>query len=133
MNMIIGQRIKFFREKAGLTQNQLAELAEISREAIGNYEKDRRMPPVDIAQRIASALEISVDDLIYPDGTKKPIEARLNLSDDPDLEELTRALDERRAILTNLIHKIDSMNDAGMQKTVEYVRDLIKIQEYKKP
>ena len=129
--MIIGQRIKFFREEAGLTQNQLAELADISREAIGNYEKGRRVPPVDIAQRIAAALEMSVDDLIYPDGTK-PVKARVNLSDG-DIEELSRALDARSAIITDIIQNLDKMNDAGKQKAVEYVRDLVKISEYKKP
>jgi len=131
MNMIIGQRIKFFREDAGLTQSQLAELADISREAIGNYEKGRRVPPVDIAQRIAAALEMSVDDLIYPDGMK-PVKVRAILSDG-DIEELSRVLDARSAIITDIIQNLDKMNDAGKQKAVEYVRDLVKISEYKKP
>jgi transcriptional regulator with XRE-family HTH domain len=128
--MIIGQRIKFFREEAGLTQHQLAELADVSREAIGNYENGRRVPPVDIAQRIATALEMSVDDLIYPDGTK-PKKASVPL-DDAGMEELAKSLDERSAIITDIIQNLDKMNDAGKQKAVEYVRDLVKISEYKK-
>jgi transcriptional regulator with XRE-family HTH domain len=130
MNMIIGQRIKFFREEAGLTQHQLAERADVSREAIGNYENGRRVPPVDIAQRIATALEMSVDDLIYPDGTK-PKKASVPL-DDASMEELAKSLDARSAIITDIIQNLDKMNDAGKQKAVEYVKDLVKISEYKK-
>jgi len=130
MDMIIGQRIKFFREDAGLTQHQLAEMADISREAIGNYEKGRRVPPVDIAQRIATALNMSVDDLIYPDGTK-PKKASVPLNDE-SLEALAKSLDARSKIITDIIQELDKMNDDGKRKAVEYVRDLAKIAEYRK-
>jgi hypothetical protein len=73
---------------------------------------------------------MSVDDLIYPDGTK-PKKASAPL-DDADMEELAKSLDERSAIITDIIQNLDKMNDAGKQKVVEYVRDLIKISEYKK-
>jgi len=130
MDMIIGQRIKLFREEAGLTQHQLAELAEVSREAIGNYEGGRRVPPVDIAQRIATALNMSVDDLIYPDGTK-PKKASVPL-DDEGMEALAKSLDARSKIITDIIQNLDKMNDDGKRKAVEYVRDLAKIAEYRK-
>ena len=130
MDMIIGQRIKFFREDAGLTQHQLAEMADISREAIGNYEKGRRVPPVDIAQRIATALNMSVDDLIYPDGTK-PKKASVPLNDE-GLEALAKSLDARSKIITDIIKELDKMNDDGKRKAVEYVRDLAKIAEYRR-
>jgi len=129
--MIIGQRIKFFREEAGLTQHQLSELADVSREAIGNYENGRRVPPVDIAQRIATALNMSVDDLLYPEGTK-PKKASVPL-DDAGMEELAERLAARSAIITDIIQNLDKMNDAGKQKAVDYVRDLVRIPEYKKP
>jgi transcriptional regulator with XRE-family HTH domain len=128
MKMIIGQRIAFFRKEAGLTQHQLAERADISREAIGNYEKGRRTPPVDIAQRIAAALNMSVDDLIYPDGMKPGMGSVL----DVDMEELQRTLDERSAIISEIIQNLDKMNEEGKQKAVEYVRDLVKISEYQR-
>src|SRR5690242_12483049 len=68
--MKIGQRIKLFREQKSLTQQQLADNSEISREAVGNYENGRRIPTTDIAERIARALGVSVNDLIYSDATK---------------------------------------------------------------
>ena len=126
--VIIGQRIKLFREEAGLTQNQLAELADISREAIGNYEKGRRVPPVDIAQRIATALKMSVNDLVYPDNVK-PKKASVPL-DDANLVELARTLDERSILITDVIQNLDKMNEAGKRKAVEYVRELTKIPDY---
>ena len=132
--MIIGQRIKFFREDVGLTQHQLAELAGISREAIGNYENGRRVPPVDIAQRIATALKMSVDDLIYPDNMKpkKRVYSEVDEFSDEDIQELSRTLDARNAILSALIKNFDMMNDDGKRKAAEHVSDLAKIPEYQK-
>ena len=129
--MIIGQRIKFFREEAGLTQNQLAERADISREAIGNYEKGRRTPPVDIAQRIAAALNMSVDDLLYPDNMK-PNKTRAFVFSDKNMKELSKKLDARSEIISEIVQNLDKMNEEGKQKAVEYVRDLVKIPEYRR-
>ena len=57
-------RISEFRKKAGITQPALAHLCGLaSYIVIQRYEKDQRTPPVDIAMRLARALNTTVEEL----------------------------------------------------------------------
>ena len=62
--------IKECRIKKGMTQIELAEKSGVHRTCIARYEKGKLKPSVVSLQRIAAALECSVDDLL------KPIERR---------------------------------------------------------
>lgn len=62
--MSIGQRIKLFRQKANISQEELAAKVGISRISMSNYERGERTPPVDIFLRIAQALHVSTDELL---------------------------------------------------------------------
>lgn len=60
----LGKRIGFFRNKKGLSQEQLSEILNLSREYITRIETNRRNPSLDILVDIANALGVSVDDLL---------------------------------------------------------------------
>lgn len=77
--MEIGKRIKFYREKLGLTQGDLATCAHISRISLGNYERGERVPPVDIFLRIAQALHVSTDELLEYDSQQDELTRCLNV------------------------------------------------------
>ena len=55
----LGQRIRYFRKKAGLTQKELAEMIGLSDSALRNYELDNRKPDRDTLTWIADALKVS--------------------------------------------------------------------------
>ena len=55
--------VKSRREKLGLTQDALAEKAKVGRVTISNAETGKYIPGVDIAIRLAHALDCSVEDL----------------------------------------------------------------------
>jgi transcriptional regulator with XRE-family HTH domain len=59
--MTLGERIKYRREKLGLTQMQLAEAAGLSRCLIYRYEADLHDPSLFNATCIADALGVSLD------------------------------------------------------------------------
>jgi transcriptional regulator with XRE-family HTH domain/molybdate-binding protein len=61
---MFGERLRRLRLARGLTQVQLAELAEVSRQLIGAVEADRHLPRVDAAVRLAAALSTSVEELL---------------------------------------------------------------------
>lgn len=63
--MNIGENIKKHRKKNGLTQSQLGEISGISRNAIINYENNKRVPNLDTLKKIASSLKIPITEL-YP-------------------------------------------------------------------
>lgn len=55
--------LKDLRKKIGLSQEELADLVGTSQSAISNYENGNRKLNIETAQKIAIALEISLDEL----------------------------------------------------------------------
>ena len=71
-NKTIGNNIKKFRiNKKNWTQKDLAEASGITRESIGNYERGDRTPPSDILAKIATSLNVKVQELLYTDEELK--------------------------------------------------------------
>lgn len=62
--MDIGNRIKELRIKMGLTQDQLADKCSLSKNAIWNYENNKRSPSIEILDKIAKALGVTINDLL---------------------------------------------------------------------
>jgi len=60
----ISNRIKEFRETKGLTQEDLAKSAQLSRPVISQFEQGQRTPSLKALQRIAKALNVEVNDLL---------------------------------------------------------------------
>jgi transcriptional regulator with XRE-family HTH domain len=56
---VFGSVLRFFRERAGLSQEELAELAHMSLSTIGSYETARRVPPRDAVAGLEAVTELS--------------------------------------------------------------------------
>ena len=57
-------RIRYYREKAGMSREELAEKVGISRETLFDYEMGYRSPPLSTFAEIAEALGVSMTDLL---------------------------------------------------------------------
>lgn len=55
---VVGKNIQLFRQSKGLTQERLAELANVSSSYIGYLERGLRTPSLDLLARIGNALEV---------------------------------------------------------------------------
>ncbi len=62
--MTLGQKLKEIRKKFGLSQEQLAEIMNVSRQAITKWEKDRGTPDVSNLQELSKIFGITVDYLL---------------------------------------------------------------------
>lgn len=62
--MTFGERLVMLRKKAGLTQDQVAKKAGITREVYNSYEKGIRTPRLEYLKRLADALETDYNGLI---------------------------------------------------------------------
>lgn len=60
----LGLRIRFFRKSRGLSQEQLAEYVNSSRNYIGYIETGKRTASLLLVVRIANCLEVSLEDLL---------------------------------------------------------------------
>ncbi len=59
----VGSGIRAWRKKAGLTMNQLAELADIDVGFLGYIETGKKAPSIATAAKLARALNLSLSDL----------------------------------------------------------------------
>lgn len=66
--MTIGNIIKIYRKKLNLTQEELAKKSGLSRNAIYNYENEKRSPDIKTVKRIAEALGVKFSELIGGDS-----------------------------------------------------------------
>ena len=69
--MTLGERIRDERKKRGLSQEELAEILNVSRQAITKWETDRGIPDIANLIRISEEFEISLDELIKGDNSVK--------------------------------------------------------------
>ncbi len=60
----LGQRIMHYIRMAGITQRELAIKVNVTEVSISRYVKDERVPKKEILERIADALDISLEELI---------------------------------------------------------------------
>ena len=60
--------VRVWREHRGLTQAQLAERAGVTQGAVAQIESGKRRGSVDLLRKLAAALEVDVDDLIWGEG-----------------------------------------------------------------
>ena len=59
----MSQRLKEFRTQLGLTQAELAEKINVSRQAVIALETDKHSPSLDLAYRIAAVFGCPVEDI----------------------------------------------------------------------
>ena len=70
----LGKKIKSMRQSKGYTQEELAEMADISQRALSSIELGDNFITADTFDKIASALEITSDELFATDAFKEPEE-----------------------------------------------------------
>lgn len=63
----LGKRIKFLRNEKGMTQMDVAVIINIDPSAVRRYEKGRVEMGFTMLMKFAEALEVSVNDLLYPE------------------------------------------------------------------
>jgi len=64
MSKEFGNRVMQARKEKGLSRDELAKLIGTSGPIVGRYERGDMMPSVEIATKIADALEVSLDFLV---------------------------------------------------------------------
>lgn len=69
---VLGKRIAYIRHKKGMTQEGLAECAELSTVYISHIENSRSIPSLETLMKLCSALDITPDEVLL--GTKQDME-----------------------------------------------------------
>ncbi|MGP7817730.1 helix-turn-helix domain-containing protein [Niallia sp. 01092] len=92
--MTVGENIKLHRKKAKLTQQQLAEKANMSRSYLADLERNRYNPSLDTLKAIAVALNINVSDIVEDKNKIEDFNPELTEKDEKDIQkELQKMID----------------------------------------
>ena len=68
---IVGDNIRFIREKRGFTQEELSVITNMSKTFIGDIERAQKAPTTVSIEKIAKALGIQPSLLLEPDAYRK--------------------------------------------------------------
>ena len=128
--MNVGEKIKSARLSKHLTQKQLGELCGMADSAIRRYELGGANPKIETLRRIASALDISLEDFMT-DNELSLFESMANLYLESDFgKQELESLNEHTPQEGYLISRFRELNDKGRLKVVDYADDLGKTKEY---
>lgn len=138
--MTTGERIKKIRQEKGLSQKELGKILHVSQQMIGQYESsDNTLKPTTL-QKIASALQISINDLLENDLEDSPIYRVYKKRNQLDHEllisyknyELTKDI-TWEPIDIKMIKLFKTLNEIGQAKAIERVIELTEIPRYTNP
>lgn len=97
----LGQRIREERTKYRLTQEQLAEVAEVNESYVGQVERGEKNPSLETVVSIANSLGVTVDYLLQEEVNVEPnslINELISITKDKDHDELRLMLNICRMI-----------------------------------
>ena len=77
--MKLGNRIKKFREKINMSQEELADKVYTSRQTISNWENDKTYPDINSLKLLSNIFDVSLDNLI--EGDIENMKKTINESD----------------------------------------------------
>ena len=98
----IPNRIREFREAKGLTQDKLADLSDLSRPVISQFEKGQRTPSLKALKRIADVLNTSVDELLVRGSRKEQLRPEQKVL----LRSFNKLKDQDRKVVKDLINRL---------------------------
>ena len=90
--MVLGEKIKFYRKKLNLSQEEFGIKCNLSRNAIYNYENNKRTPTIEVLLKIAEILDMSASDLLDTSDSVNPYANKLELLKSID-KDITNTID----------------------------------------
>lgn len=127
--MKLGENIRRYRQEAGLSLRELADMVDVTYSTLSHYENGKTTPKYDVLKQIARA--VGVDDVYYLYG-------------DEDQDEYDRMMRERNEQITleqlriaakhlatlekpegRLLDAFFALNEEGQKKLLDYAEDLV--------
>lgn len=127
--MTFGERLRYFRKQADLTQEQLSQKSGLAVINISQYERNIYTPKPEAGKKLATALGVSVADLYGWSEFDSDQQHTENLSAGVKILELAKKADP---LTYDLLTRFDKLNDSGKEKTISYVDGLLETSEYTK-
>lgn len=122
--MSLGQKLEEIRKRFGLSQEQLAEIMNVSRQAITKWENDRGLPELTNLQELSKVFGVSVDYLLNDENSLPVLSMRKEL----DKSKYKNKLSSYNEVLKNYYAEpweIYNLNRFKKFKIVDFIIDTL--------
>lgn len=99
-------KIKYLREKKGLTQAELGQILSVQKSAISKYELGKVSPNIEVLRKLSNLFHVSIDDLLNNEITKEDE-------------------DESRADFDNYLNQVKVIYKGAAMKLTDADRELL--------
>jgi transcriptional regulator with XRE-family HTH domain len=117
--MAFPERLVVLRKERGFSQRALAELVGVHLTQVQRYEGGAGQPTLDVIRRLAVALSVSADELIFDEGERGP--------HDDDLKRIFEAVDQftpdEKATAKDVLHGLILKHQARRWDTTRAAPD----------
>lgn len=79
--MSLGENLQFLRKRENITQEQLAEKLEVSRQSVSKWESDTTYPEMDKLLQISGIFHCTLDDIVQKDISSQYVEDKAHYDD----------------------------------------------------
>ena len=86
MNEEFGEKLKALREEEGISQSELAEQLNVSRQAVYKWESNKGYPDIENLIRISDIFNVTIDELIRKDES---LREKISIGEDSTFEQLS--------------------------------------------
>ena len=101
--MTLGAKIKKLRAEKGLSQAALEQISGVNSKLLSKYENERIVPTAETLRKIAQALQISSDYLIFDNAPKTGVSQLKDLELFEKFQEVENMSTENRTMIKNII------------------------------
>lgn len=113
----IGEKIKLYRKRAGISQAKLAEEIGYTQSAVYSWEKGKAIPPLATLEEIAIALEVNFFDLVDLKNDGELAEQHISKYPFDSPSPAERAMGYISSLLIDF-------TEEGINKVITYIEDL---------
>lgn len=106
------ERIKALRDQSGMTQQEVADKLNVTKQTISQYERGLRRPDIESLEAISDLFNVSSDYVL----------GKTDITMQALTEEELKIL--RSKPVVEFYNYLNSLNDEGLNKVMEYIKDL---------
>lgn len=107
---IIGKNIKAFRNRLGLSQDQVADFIGVDRSLVSNYESGKREVPLAQLEKLCDLFAIEIEDLLEEDAINQNANLAFAFRTDGVNQKDMESIASFQKVVKNYI-KMDSISD----------------------
>ena len=121
----VGDKIKKARIDRRYTQASLANKAGVSRSQLAQWETDKRRPLSDNLQKLATALDLSIDDLLHYGDNRTEAGETEEIAENRSENYASNDDDVRKLYYLTIEHGLNLLSLKGLDEAVTLITDLV--------